>query len=97
MSDIRSITYEGMANVTTSDTVADPAGPFAGFMCDVAGIVKFTTLRGDTQTRTVNAGVIYPIAITRVWASVTTATGIAGLISMPYKPVFNPGSGTVLP
>ena len=97
MSSIQSITYEDVTAVTQSDTVADPAGPFAGFFASVAGIVQIQTIRGRTVTLTINAGLIYPIAITRVWNSVTTATGIFGLTANPYRPVVNPGTGVVMP
>ena len=89
MADIRSITYDDMADVTPNDSTPQwPAKPAAGFMVDVAGTVKFVTARGTTHTRTVNAGVIYPIAIKQIWNTGTTATGIAALFAMPY-----PGGG----
>ena len=97
MSSIQSITYEGVVAVTQSDAVADPAGPFAGFFASVAGVVKIQTLRNDTVTLTILAGIIYPIAITRIWSSTTTASGLFGLCANPYRPAMNPGTGTVLP
>ena len=97
MASIQAITYEGVVAATQSDTTADPAGPFAGFFASVAGVVKIQTLRNDTVTLTILAGVIYPIAITRIWSSVTAASGLFGLCANPYRPAMNPGAGTVLP
>lgn len=45
----------------------------------VSGAVTVTTVEGDTGTITVAAGISFPIRITRVWASGTTALGIVGL------------------
>lgn len=83
------VTYEGGASVTPSDTTADPAGPFAGFYVgstSAGAVVKLQTIRGDTLTLSgVLPGVIYPIAISRIWNSTTTATSIIGLVSLPYS------------
>ena len=89
MADIRSISYEDMADVTTSDATKQWGGakPAAGFMCDVAGTVRFMTARGSTHTRTVNAGVIYPIAAQQFWATGTGASNIVALASRPYSGV----------
>lgn len=86
MADIRSISYEDMADVTPSDATKQWGGakPAAGFMCDVAGTVRFMTARGSTHTRTVNAGVIYPIAVQQIFTTGTTATGIAVVFALPY-------------
>lgn len=65
--------------VTTSDTVADPNGPFYALHVGVAGNIKITTLMGtDTQLTAVAAGVL-KIGCTRVWATGTAATSIVGL------------------
>jgi len=97
MSNIQAITYEGGAAVTVSDTFADPAGPFAGFFVGVAGAVVIQTIRGDKLTLAAcNAGVVYTIAITRVWSTGTNASSIVGLIALPYKTSLNPGTGVVV-
>lgn len=97
-SNIMAITYEDAIAVTASDTVADPSGPFAGFYVGVAGTVKLTTVRGTAATfLNCQAGVVYTVACSRIWSSVTTATNILGMVAMPYKAAFNPGAGTVLP
>lgn len=43
------------------------------------GIVRVTTIGGDTASVAVVAGVPFPIRCTRVWATGTTATGIVAL------------------
>ena len=79
MSDILSITYGGGNVVAQSDTVNDPNGPFQAFSVNTAaGLVKLTTQDGSVLTLYCNLGVIYPHAFTRIWSSVTTATGIVG-------------------
>lgn len=60
---------------TVSDTVADPAGPFRGFLVTAAGTVKFTTQGGTAVTLSaVTVGQIYPIRISHVWSTGTSAT-----------------------
>jgi hypothetical protein len=79
------IVYDGGASVTQSDTTADAAGPFAGLMVQVAGLVKLTTVRGYTITVSAAVGIVVPIAVQRVWSGTTTATGITGLYAPPFK------------
>jgi hypothetical protein len=43
------------------------------------GTVRVTTLDGDTVDVHVAAGVAFPLRVTRVWATGTTATGIRAL------------------
>jgi hypothetical protein len=98
VSDIRSITYEGGASVTQSDSVTDPNGPFAALEATTAaGVAKVTCINGDVLTVYLPLGLIKPLAVKQVWTSVTAATGIIGYRSNPYRPVINPGTGTVLP
>lgn len=98
MSDIRSITYEGAAAVTQSDSAADPNGPFAAIEATTAsGLAKVTMINGDVVTVYLTQGLIKPIAIRMVWTSVTAATGIVGYRSNPYRQATNPGSGVVQP
>jgi hypothetical protein len=61
-----------------SNTV-DLAIPVRGFMVNTAGNVVLNDRNGNTFTLTVAAGVVYPIAIFRIWATGTTASGITGL------------------
>lgn len=86
MSDILSITYEDAILVTPSDTVDDPAGPFAGFYIGgTAGTVTYLTVRGHAGIISPGAGVIVPIATRRIYSSGTNATNIYGVIAMPFK------------
>lgn len=64
--------------VTPSDTEDLPVASRA---LNVAseGIVRVTTVGGDTANVSVVAGVPFPIRCTRVWASGTTASGIVAL------------------
>ena len=87
--------YENAFAVTVSDTTADPNGPFAGLVCDVAGTLKITTLGGQTLALHVIAGQHLKIAVQRVWSTGTAAT-VIGLSNPPYKPALNPGAGVVL-
>lgn len=80
MSDIRSVTYHGAYAVTESDTAADPKGPFSGLQATTAaGLAKVTCLDGSVATVYLPLGLIMPLAVSRVWSSVTAATGIVGL------------------
>lgn len=83
-------TYEGGAAVTASDTVNDPAGPFAALWIGGAGSgnLKVTMVNGDVVTLAgVTASGIHPLrlAVLRVWSTGTDVTGIVGLKAMPYK------------
>jgi hypothetical protein len=96
MSTIQAVTYEVASAITQSDTLADPAGPFAALFTGAGGTIKLTTIQNQTVTlASVAAGIILPIATQRVWSSTTTATGLIGLQSPPYLTPFNPGSGAV--
>jgi hypothetical protein len=89
MSDIMSITYEDAIPVSQSDTVKDPNGPFAGFYVGGSGNVTVTTGRGRTALfNNCQPGTIYPVVIKNVWVDGTTATGILGMVAVPY-----PGQG----
>jgi hypothetical protein len=83
VSNILAQTYDGAADVTKSDTVADPAGPFAGLLVSVAGTLKLTTVRGYTVAFTVVAGQEVHIATQRVWSTGTSAT-VIGLLVHPF-------------
>lgn len=79
-SDIRAILYDGGTPITPTDTTPATGGPYAGFYVGVAGDVTVTTPRGDKFTlKACNAGVVYTIATTIIWATGTTATNIIAL------------------
>lgn len=44
-----------------------------------AGALRVTTTGGTTATLTVAAGGVFPVRVTRIWATGTTATGIVAL------------------
>lgn len=85
MSDIQAVTYDDALAVTASNTVADPAGPFAALLVCVTGNLKFTTRAGTTITMTaVPVGTVVPLVTSRVWTTGTTAT-VVGMLAMPYR------------
>ena len=45
----------------------------------VTGTVRVTSIRGDTATLMVAAGIAFPVRVSRVWATGTTATGIVAM------------------
>jgi hypothetical protein len=53
--------------------------PFLGLYVEVAGDVKFDTLDGNTDTWAVPNNFTIPLAITKVYKTGTTATGIHGM------------------
>jgi hypothetical protein len=84
MSNLWASTYDYPASVTKSDTVADPAGPFAGLLVDTGGVLKFTPwtgpLAGSSMTINVVAGQYICFPVQRVWNGTTTAV-VVGLVS----------------
>lgn len=76
--------YDAIVAVTASDTVNDPgvgaAGYFDAISVNVSGLVKVTDAAGHTATIYVTQGIPFQAKIMRVWASVTAATGINGLV-----------------
>ncbi|TDX21875.1 spike base protein, RCAP_Rcc01079 family [Rhodovulum visakhapatnamense] len=44
------------------------------------GFVRVTTVRGTTATVFIAAGIAFPVRVTRVWATGTTADGIVALL-----------------
>lgn len=67
-----------VVEVMPSDTADLPTASRA-LNVATAGIVRVTTVGGDTASITVVAGVTFPIRCTRIWATGTTATGIVSL------------------
>lgn len=84
MSTLWADTYEYPVAVTKSDTVADPAGPFAGLLVDTGGALKLTPVNGPNAgisiTINVVAGQYVRFPVQRVWSS-TTAAIVFGLVS----------------
>ena len=82
MADIASISYEGIATVTPSDTVANV---FAGFVASTTGVLTFTDWRGVKVTGfPVVAGLLYSIPVRVIWATGNTGGTIFGLIHARY-------------
>lgn len=67
-----------IAAVTPSDS-ADLNPPCVALAITTAGNVKVTAVDGGTETFAVTAGQILPVAVSRVWSTGTTATGIIAL------------------
>ncbi len=63
--------------ITPSD-VANLTQVTRGISTADAAIIDITTAGGQRIEITVAAGVIHPLAIVKVWAANTTATGIVG-------------------
>jgi hypothetical protein len=63
--------------ITPSDTAS--ITPTSGIMVTAAGNIVVNTLNGTTITLAVTVGTIYPVCVTQVKATGTTATGIVGL------------------
>lgn len=69
--------YQGLIAVTPSDGTNQH---YEGFTVSVDGNVKVTDALGATNTLLCLAGVFYPLEVTRIWSTGTTATGILGLV-----------------
>lgn len=70
----------GNAFAVTPNDGVDLAHTTRGLYVGVSGDVKVTTNNGDTVVFTgMAAGVIHPIGVKRVWATLTTATNIVGV------------------
>lgn len=77
MSSILARTYDDMKDVTKSDTVDDPAGPFAALLVTAAGTLKVTTRRGTViALAAVVVGERIECPVSRVWSTGTGATVI---------------------
>lgn len=84
MSDVLAVSYEDVQTVTPSDSALVPGNICAGFMVTVAGNISITTASGTHVTIPVSANLMYTIAVTKVWATSTTATGIYAIYANPY-------------
>ncbi|MDJ1008325.1 MAG: hypothetical protein QNJ13_10925 [Paracoccaceae bacterium] len=63
----------------TPDDAADLAWPSRALNVAQTGTVRVTTIGGETGTVYVAAGALFPIRVSRIWATGTTATGIVAL------------------
>lgn len=85
MSNILAKTYEGLVAITPSDSVVF-ARPFAGLYIAGAGTLTITDSLGVKSQLTIGVvGYILPVAVLQVWNTGTGASGIAGLVAIPYK------------
>jgi hypothetical protein len=67
-----------LENITPSDST-DVLAVTRAINVAVAGVVRVTLASGQTGDVYVGAGTIFPARVTRVWATGTSASGIAGL------------------
>lgn len=67
-----------LQSVTPSDT-DDLTRASRGLNVETAGTIQVTTVAGAIGSVYVVAGVAFPIRVSRVWATGTTATGITAL------------------
>lgn len=63
----------------TPDDATDLAWATRGINVATSGAVRVTTVGGDDATIYIAAGIAFPIRVTRVWATGTTATGIMAM------------------
>lgn len=63
----------------TPDDGADLVRVTSALNVATAGTVRVTTVDGSTDEITIQPGHAFPIRVTRVWLTGTTATGIRGL------------------
>ncbi|MGZ2260293.1 spike base protein, RCAP_Rcc01079 family [Roseobacter sp. A03A-229] len=68
----------GVQEITPSDT-ADLAEATLALNVASVGTVRVTTLDGTVSDVTIAPGEAFPLRVSRVWETGTTATGIRGL------------------
>lgn len=64
----------------TPDDDAELEHVLLGLNVETPGHVRVTTKDGSTGTIFVSAGHLFPLRITKVWATGTTATGLRGFV-----------------
>lgn len=64
----------------TPDDAADLARTTTALNVATPGTVRVTTVDGSVDDVTIHPGHAFPIRVTRVWLTGTTATGIRGLV-----------------
>lgn len=67
------------ALAVTPDDASDLATVSRALNVGTAGDVQVTMLGGETVTLTLAAGIAFPVRVSRVWATGTTASGIVAL------------------
>jgi hypothetical protein len=84
VSNILAKTYDGLVALTPSDTTVF-IKPYAGLYIAGAGTLTITDSRGTKSQLTIGVvGYILPVAVIQVWATGTAASGICGLVALPY-------------
>lgn len=63
----------------TPDDAADLPSASRGLNVAQGGMVRVTTVGGTTGTLMIEAGGVFPLRATRIWATGTTATGIVAM------------------
>jgi hypothetical protein len=63
----------------TPDDANDLADISIGLNVSTPGKIRVTTMQGQVTDVTVSPGAVFPIRVSRVWATGTTATGIRAL------------------
>lgn len=80
-------TYDYPATVTKSDTVNDPAGPFAGLLATATGTVICTPCDGPQRASSISipvvAGQYLRFPVKRVWAASSDVVGLCSAIKQP--------------
>ena len=75
--------YKGVFTITPHDSNEQAGAPFRGFMVNTGGTAYIDPqleLPGSTNAKVnLTAGVIYPIGVTRVRSTGTSAEGFIGL------------------
>ncbi len=64
----------------TPDDATDLATAVRAIAVATSGAVRVTTVGGSDATVYVIAGAPFPVRVSRVWATGTTATGLVGLL-----------------
>lgn len=89
MSNLQARLYDYPVDVTKSDSVNDPAGPFSGLLVQSAGNVRLTPCNGPAASSSITlavvAGQYLDFPVLRVWSTNTSAT-VCGLVSAVKQP-----------
>lgn len=89
MSTILARIYDDVKDVTKSDTVNDPQGPFASLLVTVAGTLKFTTRQDTTiALAAVVVGQVIEVPVKRVWSTGSGATVVGYVAAAGGMPGF---------
>jgi hypothetical protein len=66
-------------HAVTPDDATDLPNVTVALNVDTPGTVRVTTLAGDIVDLTITAGIAFPVRVSRIWQTGTTATGIRAL------------------